>query len=407
MELDLSAAKLKAGAWKLAGNWDWTPITVSGEVDLHEFSGFDKARLTPDSQDRLTQGSGKVLVNLRDGDFEFVEKLAFRNADDKFSQPAPLPFSLPKGPRSGPEATLETQLDTSALAAGNYKFLIAQSDGKPHEVPFKILPAPPQVSNLPLIVNTGADAQRIILRGSGLDRIEQLSADHAQITLGSADKGDERLITIKLDDDLKKDTRLTLHMKVKDFENTAGLTDALLIAGPRPSITTVRPSLPSNLGIALQPGEMPANTPVSFALDVSNAGTVARINLACRDASHDTPALSVKAGESRGGARLRQESSAVLFLTFDPQTVGQPGCDIEATVVTAGSGSSLPKELGRIVRLPKIDSFQLTDEKVNGGSAFYGLLKGQNLEEIEKVGWGREYGNTRRRNPRPCGRRGQ
>ena len=55
--------------------------------------------------------------------------------------------------------------------------------------------------------------------------------------------------------------------------------------------------------------------------------------------------------------------------------------------MTAGSGSSLPKELGRIVRLPKIDSFQLTDEKVNGGSAFYGLLKGQNLEEIEKVGW--------------------
>ena len=49
-----------------------------------------------------------MLVNLRDGDFEFVEKLAFRNADDKFSQPAPLPFSLPKGPRSGPEATLET-----------------------------------------------------------------------------------------------------------------------------------------------------------------------------------------------------------------------------------------------------------------------------------------------------------
>ena len=114
-------------------------------------------------------------------------------------------------------------------------------------------------------------------------------------------------------------------MKVKDFENTAGLTDALLIAGPRPSITTVRPSLPSNLGIAFQPGEMPANTPVSFALDVSNAGTVARINLACRDASHDTPALSVKAGESRGGARLRQESSAVLFLTLIRRPWGSPG----------------------------------------------------------------------------------
>jgi hypothetical protein len=57
-----------------------------------------------------------------------------------------------------------------------------------------------------------------------------------------------------------------------------------------------------------------------------------------------------------------------------------------AKVITEDSGDSEPKKLGRIVRLPKIESFQLTDESAGEGS-FYGLLKGQDLETIEKVGW--------------------
>jgi hypothetical protein len=43
-------------------------------------------------------------------------------------------------------------------------------------------------------------------------------------------------------------------------------------------------------------------------------------------------------------------------------------------------------KLGTIVRLPKIDSFQLSADTAGNGE-FYGDLKGQGLETIAKVGW--------------------
>ncbi|HVW85066.1 MAG TPA: hypothetical protein VHB50_10320 [Bryobacteraceae bacterium] len=382
MELDLSDAKLKPGVWKLAGDWDWTPLTATGEIDLHAFSTFDKARLAPTSQDRLTQSSDKTVVDLEGSDFEFVEKLSYKSADDKFAQPSPLPFALPKGPRKGPQTTLETQLEPKSLAAGKYLFLVAQSDGVVHEAPFKVLPAPPQIANLPLLVNTGADAVHVTLHGTGLDRIESLSADQAQIALGPGDKGDERDATVKLSPDVKSGTHLTLRMKVKDFEQPVALTDALEVAGPRPAITGVRTSLPAELDVALQPGEIPANSFVSFALDVSHADSVTGIDLSCGGQKN----VSIRTGQSSGAARLRQETPASLFLSFDPQSLGQPNCDVVATIHTADNGSSAPKKLGRIVRLPKIESFELTDRKV-GDNAFIGVLKGQDLDAIEKTGW--------------------
>jgi hypothetical protein len=39
-----------------------------------------------------------------------------------------------------------------------------------------------------------------------------------------------------------------------------------------------------------------------------------------------------------------------------------------------------------VVRLPRIENFSLTDEKLNAGT-YAGILKGQDLETIEKTGW--------------------
>ena len=44
IDLDLTGAKLKPGAWKLAANWDWEPVTVAGSLVLHDFSTFKGCR---------------------------------------------------------------------------------------------------------------------------------------------------------------------------------------------------------------------------------------------------------------------------------------------------------------------------------------------------------------------------
>jgi hypothetical protein len=58
---------------------------------------------------------------------------------------------------------------------------------------------------------------------------------------------------------------------------------------------------------------------------------------------------------------------------------------------TPHDGQSIPRKLGTIVRLPKIDSFQLTDQKTGDG-LYAGVLQGQDLESIAKVGWDGQMG---------------
>ena len=50
------------------------------------------------------------------------------------------------------------------------------------------------------------------------------------------------------------------------------------------------------------------------------------------------------------------------------------------------TGASEPYVLGRVVRLPHIVKFQLTDEK-EGGHLYLGSLTGQELQTIERTGW--------------------
>jgi hypothetical protein len=71
-----------------------------------------------------------------------------------------------------------------------------------------------------------------------------------------------------------------------------------------------------------------------------------------------------------------------------------------ATLVTAEDGESTPHRLGAIVRLPKIDSFQLTDERT-GASLYVAVLQGQDLENIAKTGWDDQAGTPVEAIPAP------
>jgi hypothetical protein len=63
-------------------------------------------------------------------------------------------------------------------------------------------------------------------------------------------------------------------------------------------------------------------------------------------------------------------------------------------------GKSDPLTLGKVVRLPHIDSFAMTDEKSPDG--YYGVLKGSDLDTIAKTGWDSSTGLAVPELPRPA-----
>ncbi len=389
LEVDLSGAKVKSGTWKLVGNWDWEPLEVSGNLVLHDFAAFKSAHLAKESQDRLIAGAGSLDLDLTGDDFEFVHKIEYRRGGDLFGAPQSVPFHLEAV--RGPQTSLKIRLDTKDLTTGNYSFLIAQTDDKVHEVPFKVLPKPPSITATPVVLNIGSAAQTVVFHGSGLDRIHGLSADGATIMLGDPENGDVRSATVTLAPEVKEGAMLSLRMKVTDFEGDIPIPDALLVAGQKPAITTVRESSAGvDSGIATNRGEMPLNSLVSFEIGVSHAPAVSAVRLNCRDAAGPAP-LKISMGEAKADAKLARESADTVFLLFAPQNVGQAGCTVMATLITAGSGESEPRELGTVVLLPKIDSFSLSDERA-GGFSYFATLEGRDLESIGRVGWDAQTG---------------
>jgi hypothetical protein len=96
-------------------------------------------------------------------------------------------------------------------------------------------------------------------------------------------------------------------------------------------------------------------------------------------------------GEAKEDTKLTREAADALFLSFRPESVGQPGCALMATLITPRSGESERRELGTIVRPPKIDSFQITNDKADDTS-YFAVLEGLDLETIAKVGWDAQNG---------------
>ena len=82
---------------------------------------------------------------------------------------------------------------------------------------------------------------------------------------------------------------------------------------------------------------------------------------------------------------MRFVSSLAIYLSVDTDAVGYPGCKLSATVVLDPDGRSAPYILGRVIRVPRLDKFALTSEKV-GDASYAGTVDGHDLDVIEKVG---------------------
>ena len=395
LDLDLTSPNLAPGRYHLMADWDWTPIELGGTLDLHPFADLSSVTLAGKSADQLISGRGKVKAQFSGGDFEFVTRVALADPDGKSQD---LEFTLPPAHNEDTSDALVASVDTAGLASGKYRVEFTQSNGKTQSVPVTIHSPNPEIANLPLRANVGETEQKLELEGTGLDRIQKIVSAGATWELAASPSGPSgagnltaRAAVVKLAPDAHPGERLDAQMSVAGIEQPIPLHDVLEVAGPRPKITSVQPFFPSGADVALRTNELPANLAISFSIRTENAGNQPALHLACADSAETQAALNLHPGSEDPRVRLDATGDNTLFLSLDPATVGHSGCELEASLSAPDTGSSDPYKLGRIVRLPRIEQFTLSDQKLDR-RLYSGTLTGEDLQLIEKTGWNPKAG---------------
>lgn len=390
LALDLIHTKIPVGEYHLVAKWDWKPITVAGVVDVMNFADYSTVMLSPASRDELVTGSGPVTLELSGTDFEFVNEVMLLHSAKTGSLAARLPFSLPIGEEGGPQKSMSADLDTAHLAPGSYLLRLSQLNGKTRDIPVVIHPANPVLDGLPVRVNLGQPEQTISLRGTSLDHIEKITSADAVWTLSTpianSMGSQEREATIHLSPKARKGALIDAKVFIDGIEKPMEVSGILRVAGPRPKILNARKSFASAAGIDLYQKEIPARSEVSFAIQGEYFDSRSRLHLECESPDDTLQPLNLTPGERDGANTLDFAGGTTLFLSMNAGAVGQSGCNLMATLTDADTGTSDPYSLGSIVRLPRIDKFTLTDEKISD-SVYAGILSGEDLQLIAKTGW--------------------
>ena len=395
LDLDLTQTKLPPGEYHLAALWDWEPLQVKGDVDLRPLGDFSKAKITQESADRLVEGTGLVKVQLTGADFEFVEKVAMAKAGDKKATPMEVSFTLPKGKAQGDQESMETEVDPSHWGAGSYRLILTQANGSSHDVALVIHPPHPTLDGLPLRGNLGETQQIVVLRGTRLERITRFTTPDAAWELAPVkpDAHDlrERKATVKLQAAAHSGEVVAASASVQDIQAPLTFPGALEVAGPRPKIAGVSLSLAQQPDVHLSDGEIPAAAAISFSLLTHNVDAHPALSLTCANDGFIKAPLVLHPGDRTANAQLDFAGEDGLFLSVDPGLVGQSGCQLAATITTESTGNSDPTVLGRVIRLPRIEKFALTEDKL-GPTLYAGSLTGVDLQIIEKTGWDAKTG---------------
>ncbi len=391
--LDLSKVKAAPGDYHVQAGWDWDTVTL-GDVHLRPFADFSHVQIAPASHDKLVEGSGTVTAELTGADFEFVEKASIEKASARpNTKPSDVVFELPHGPRQGEQKTIQVDLDTAA--AGAYKLLLAQSDGTQHTIPVTVLPPNPKLSNLPLRVNAGESEAPIRLEGSGLDRIEAVTSDAG--TVAGAVQDGAWCGKLKLKPSAKAGESFAIRLKVQGLDAPLAVADALVVVGARPKILSAEKSPGADAGVEIRPDELAAGANAGFVLHVAHLAdptadseTPPRLELGCRTGELRKH-LALSPSDTVNGATLSVAGADSLYLSLDPGQVGYPGCELTARLTVEPRGASKPVVLGRVVRLPTLGTFTLSTEQL-APNQYAGVLKGRDLDVIERAGWDPQNG---------------
>jgi len=396
LQIDLENEHLSPGNYRLEGQWDWESFSVAGSLEIHALGDISRAAVSPASLDRLVEGSGVVTVRLEGADFQFLENVRLSRRD----KPIELTFRLPSGKRGGVQNHVEVDIDTNLVKAGEHSLVLVQSGAQSSTIAIRVHPPHPTITNLPIRLNLGEAIQRYELQGTGLNRITDLRAEAGRWSLvAPVQEGNRRELSVEGLDGVAKGALLDLEMRVEDLQEPLILRGAVEIRGPRPRIIGIERSNPGEGTVALREGEIAIGTVVTYAVRTENVDSSPVVELRCGDKNQP---FSLSPGEQRGHAKLDAAGDQILFLALDPAGVGEPGCRLTANVSTRTSGVSDSHLLGVVVKLPRIESFSLTNEAV--GEGFYaGSLVGENLHLIEKVGWDNRQGYPVESIPMPFG----
>jgi hypothetical protein len=406
IELDLTKSNATPGDYRLGGSWDWTSFEAVGNIHVRQLCDFRDARLEPVSQDRLLAKVGKIPVTLAGGDFQFTTGVQLRRIGDEFATAEPVRFILPKGLREGPQDRMDIQVDTTHLDPGQYEFLVSQQ-ATTLAVPFKILPNPPRIDNLPILVNQGVATQHYVLKGERLASLQRLQAADSEFELGTVSEDEkQRSITIRLNKEAPPGTMLALSMFVQDRSEPMALSDAVQVTGPLPVVASSKLSLPATMPITLHPNEFPAGLTLTAMLDVKNLAPNSVLRLACANGMGVPGALLV--GTQTPSSSLQQLSQDQLFLSYDTSAL-PAGCKLQIVLDNGRSAKSEPFDLAEIIRVPQVESFETNPSPTEGSDAgpHVFILTGRNLEMIQKVGWTSESGSDVTELPAPIPGQGQ
>src|SRR5579883_3293389 len=387
LTLDLRQAKLVPGDYRLTARWDWTPITVSGTFRVAAIPDLAAARIAPAAAAALVTKSGTVAVPLTGGDFSFVEKVELAPQAGG-GAPQAVAFQ-----RAGGRFTVA--LDTDALAPGNYDLRLIQVKGAARSVPLAIRAPNPSLEDLPLRVNAGAAAAPVILRGRYLERLGRITSPNATWALApvapAAHDLTERAATVSLTAGARPGDDLAASLFVAGLPTPILVPDALRVLGPQPAITSIRRSLETDATVAPRPDELPRDATANFTFLLANGTADPAIRLRCAQAGAGGPPITLRAGEPAAAGELDAGGDGLFYLSIAPGRIAAPGCELQMIATDPEGGDSAPYDLGRIVELPRITRFTLTNRSV-GPNLYAGELTGQDLQLIAKTGWSADAG---------------
>src|SRR5262249_12248176 len=170
------------------------------------------------------------------------------------------------------------------MTAGDYLLLLTQSDGRAHPVGFQVLPPAPQITKLPLVLNSEEEQQRLVLKGDNLDRVVALETDAARLTLdpeGAQGEENQRTVRVQLKPGMEAGVTSELRAYVQNTYQPVVLPEAVKVAPPKPECLGSQLSLPPNTEVTLKRGELPAGGFVSASLRGRNVSATTKVRLRC------------------------------------------------------------------------------------------------------------------------------